>query len=160
MKDWALYITFSTLRRECNIKMLNSFWRYFFYSSYKKTITCNGECILSKKRNYHSSSTMQSCKLWHYLCWHRGKKWRRKAGPRWRWGRVVGNKEKRANPHTNTRPSALSQWGRLGLALSSRACQIYFQHQETLCCFQPHPSVPRLVFLCGQSRGQKLRVET
>lgn len=105
MKDWILFVSFSTLGRKRNIKMLN-FWKCYFYSSYKKTITCNGECILSKKINYHSSSTMQSCKLWHYLCWHKGKKWRRKDGLRWRWGTFVGNKEKRANPYTNTRPSA------------------------------------------------------
>lgn len=38
MKDWKLYITFSTLGGEYNIKMPNFFWRYFFYYSYKKTI--------------------------------------------------------------------------------------------------------------------------
>lgn len=37
--------------------------------------------------------------------------------------------------------SLQSCWERLGLALSSRACQIYFQHQGPLSFLQPAPSI-------------------
>lgn len=54
---------------------------------------------LGKRSYYHSSSTMHSCKLWHYLCWHRGETWRREK-------KMKGeNKEKKVwhlgNTHTN-----------------------------------------------------------
>lgn len=94
---------------------------------------------LGKRSYYHSSSTMHSCKLWHYLCWHKGETWRREK-------KMKGeNKEKKgvAFGETHTQTLACSQWRRLCSASSSQACQIYFQHQGTLCP-SPAPSISPL----------------
>lgn len=56
-----------------NIKMLKKkFEGISFIIPTKRLLSGSGECILSKKSNYHSSSTMHSCKLWHYLSCHGG----------------------------------------------------------------------------------------
>lgn len=71
-----------------NIKMLNFFFEGIsFIIPTKRLLSGSGECILSKKSNYHSSSTMHSCKLWHYLCCHRGGKEKKgRAGAQMREG--------------------------------------------------------------------------
>lgn len=161
MKDSELCITFNTLWEEHNIKILLKVFLFFF--SAERLLSGAVECILSKKSNYHSSPTMHSCKLWHYLCLlaYRGET---EEERRDEVERGQGENEEKGCriKDTYTHTLAWNQWRRLCLALSSRACQIYFQHQGTLCCLLPHPSVPCLGsgFLCGQCYGWRLGVDT
>lgn len=107
---------------------------------------------LGKRSYYHSSSTMHSCKLWHYLCWHRGETWRREK-------KMKGENKERKVWHLGKHTHKL--WPVVNEKNYARPPPVgpvrFISNIKGLSArLQPHPSVPCLGYLCGQSPGRRL----
>lgn len=101
MQAPELCIIFSTLWWERNIKILLEV-SLFFPPLPQRPLYNGPECILCKKSNYHSSTTIYICKFCHYLCFAEQRKRGGKRGVEEQGGRKKRQNEGHARTHTHT----------------------------------------------------------